>query len=380
MYDFKSLFRDGKLMDLNAWFHNLPLVLSQKERIRPEFREYTANTLYDVAVHKRFFNEQDRVYANEPRHVREAAQSALIRAEGPRFFKFLDATLDTLAQVVAGYDKEEHERHGFYFRRQAWEFILGSEFLKRTNLKPRGYAGDSEMMHMLYENQHVGNYVFNKLLHKHPVQSAAAQAVRNRRLLIPKVLRQALAQFPNLGPQGFRFISVACGPAAEMQDLFLVAEDFEKFHCTLLDQDTQALDEARCGLARIEQARNIRVGARFINESVRTMLKTADLSAQWGHFHFLYCMGLFDYLLPPVARAVLKKLYHLLEPGGTMVVGNYHVNNPTRIYMEYWMDWVLYYRTEEDFLEMSQDLAGAEKSVVFEETGSQMFLVVRKPG
>ena len=60
-------------------------------------------------------------------------------------------------------------------------------------------------------------------------------------------------------------------------------------------------------------------------------------------------------------------------------MGNFHVANPTRTYMEYWMDWVLLYRSEAEMLELASELPGAHASVVFEDTGSQMFLCVRRP-
>jgi hypothetical protein len=46
--------------------------------------------------------------------------------------------------------------------------------------------------------------------------------------------------------------------------------------------------------------------------------------------------------------------------------------------MDYWMDWTLLYRSEEELLLLTEDLPGAEPEVSFEETGSQMFLCVRK--
>ena len=379
VYDLHALLFEGKLVNLKGFFQNLPLVLSQKERIKPAFRDYTSDLLYDLSVYKKFFNEQDRVLANEPAKVAEAAQQTLLRTEGRRFLGYFDAQLGALGELVQGFEKEEHERHGFYFRRKVWEHILASEFLKRTNLKPRGYAGDAEMMVMLYENQYVGNYVFNQLLHKHPVETPAAQAVRNRRRRIPQVLRSVLARFPELPAHGFKFMSVASGPAWELQDLFLAAEDFERFHCTLLDQDPEALASARQGIARIEAARDIRIQAEYLNESVRTMLRTRDMAGRFGQFHFIYSMGLFDYLTPPVARAVLAKLHQLLLPGGTLLVGNYWMGQPTRYYMEYWMDWVLYYRTEQDFLELTEGLAAQERAVSFDESRCQMFLQLTKP-
>jgi extracellular factor (EF) 3-hydroxypalmitic acid methyl ester biosynthesis protein len=90
-------------------------------------------------------------------------------------------------------------------------------------------------------------------------------------------------------------------------------------------------------------------------------------------------MGMFDYLTPPVAKALLQKLYDLLQPRGAIVVGNYHASNPSRYYMAYWLDWVLYYRTEAEMLELTAPLAGAKSSILFDESGSQMFLKVERP-
>ena len=46
--------------------------------------------------------------------------------------------------------------------------------------------------------------------------------------------------------------------------------------------------------------------------------------------------------------------------------------------MEYWHDWKIIYRTEEDFLQIAEDLAGAEVSVRYDQTRIQMLLHVRK--
>ncbi|MDQ3262388.1 MAG: class I SAM-dependent methyltransferase [Myxococcota bacterium] len=380
VYDCRALLFDKKYVDLKAFFHNLPLVLSQKERIHPEFRDYTAAALYDLAVYKRFFNEQDRIYANEPQHVADAAQEALIRSEGKRFFEFFNRQLDDLSLAVAGFDKEEHERHGYYFRRQAWEFILGSELLKRTNLKPRGYAGDAEIMQMLYENRYVGNYVFNKLMHKHPADTAASQAVRNRRQLVPKVLRRVAQESPVQGKGAFRVLSLACGPAWELRDVFQSPEEFERYYFAVLDQDPHALECARNTVQHIESTRGNKIQIDYFSDSVRTMLRTRKIADRFGRYHFIYSMGLFDYLTPPVARATLSKMFDLLLPGGTMLVGNFHAPSPDRIYMEYWADWVLYYRSEEEMLELVEKLPGAKPRVFFEETGVQMFLELQKQG
>ena len=79
-----------------------------------------------------------------------------------------------------------------------------------------------------------------------------------------------------------------------------------------------------------------------------------------------------------MAKAVLTKLYQILKPGGEIIIGNFHVSNPSRIFMEYWLDWVLYYRTESEFLELVNPEWNTESAVTFENTRAQMFLHIKK--
>lgn len=129
----------------------------------------------------------------------------------------------------------------------------------------------------------------------------------------------------------------------------------------------------------IEKGFNQTINAIYLQDSVRTMLRTPEVHKKWGQFHFIYSMGLFDYLTEPVAKAVIEKIYSLLEPGGKMLIGNYHVRNKSRWFMEYWLDWVLYYRTEEEMTDLLRDTDAASVSVIFEESGCQMFLSAQKP-
>jgi extracellular factor (EF) 3-hydroxypalmitic acid methyl ester biosynthesis protein len=380
VYDFERLFRTGTVTNLRAFFANVPLVLDQKQGIKREFKDFVADAVYDLSVQKRFFDEQDRILAEEPPHVAQAARDAILASEGPRFDAFFDDHLAKLEAIVRALGPEEYERHGFYFRRMVWPFILGSAIMKRTNLKPRGYAGDAEIMRMIYEHRYEGRYLFNQLMHKHPVEHTGAQAVRNRRRMVPRVMREVLERFPRVGPHGFRMLSVACGPAWELQDLFGTADDFARFHCTLLDQDGEALALAAEGIRRIEAARGIGVDVEYVAESVRTMLRVRDLGGRYGRFHFVYSMGLFDYLSTPVARAVLGRLWELVLPGGAMLVGNYHTGCRSRTYMDYWCDWSLGYRTEEAFRGLADGLPDAGVSLSWEETKSQMFLRLEKSG
>ncbi len=300
VYDLNSLFFEDKLEKLQAEFFHLPLILSHKDKIKPKFKEYTAKLTYDLNVYKNLFDTLDARYAGEPEAIKKHVQTALIETEGQKFMRFLDNKLEEFENVIIDFSKKEHERHGYYFRKQLWGFLMCSPFMTRTNLKPRGYSGDSVMMKMIYDNKFEGSSTFGKLMHKHPIEHPAAQAVRNRRELIAKILGKLKTQKLNSRGQKIKILSVACGPAFELQDVITTIEDCARFHFTLLDQDENALDEARSQIAKIEKKLGAKVTVDYLNESVRTLLKTAELSKRWGSFDYIYSMGLFDYLTPAV--------------------------------------------------------------------------------
>jgi extracellular factor (EF) 3-hydroxypalmitic acid methyl ester biosynthesis protein len=376
LVDCRVLVRDGRVADLRAWFDNVPVVLAQKERIRPEFREHVSAVAYDLSVWRRFFDEQDRVLAGEPHDVEQVARDALLRTEGRRFMAYLDVKVSELGRIVESYTKEEHERHGFYLRRHLWPYLLASEFMKRTNLKPAGYAGDAELMVMIYEDRYLGASTFNQLMHKHGLETRAAQAVRNRRSMVPRVIREAFTRHGRSGP--YRFLSLACGPACELDDVFLEGSDLRRFDVSLLDQDPHALELARGMVRRVEARLGGKLAVRYHEDSVRTMLRSRDLRQRFGEHDLVYSMGLFDYLTAPVARAVLHKTYELLAPGGVLLVGNFHQRSPTRLHMDYLGDWPLVYRTEDSFLALTDGL-DAIRGLSFDETGAQMFLRLERP-
>jgi extracellular factor (EF) 3-hydroxypalmitic acid methyl ester biosynthesis protein len=378
IHNFEKLFFHAKIDTLESAALNLSLIFGYKNSIDPAFRAYVSDLTYDLNVYLNVFDQMDAEYANEPAEVREVVQRGIIAGVGQDLLAYMERQKELLERVVDGFTEGEHEHHGFYFRRQLWNILLRAPLTARTNLKPRGYNGDSEMMRMIYLDDYQGDSTFGKILHKFWVDLPAAQAVRNRRLEIAGVLHRFIGECSLPGSERLRVLSVACGPAFEVGDILKAPEDCARIHFSLFDQDEQALLEASGLIAEIEKSLRAEVSVDFIRESVRTMLVTRALQQRWGQFHFIYSMGLFDYLTAPVAAAVIRKLFQLLTPGGQMVVGNFYVVNPSRYYMEYWGDWKIIYRTEEDLARLVENVPGAEVSVTFDETRIQMLLHVRK--
>jgi extracellular factor (EF) 3-hydroxypalmitic acid methyl ester biosynthesis protein len=370
-----TLIKKGVVSELVQHLRQLPLVFNRKLGVCQEFKDYTAATVFDLQVYRSLLDEIDRSLSDELPSAAESVRAAAVQSVWQNFQDLFDGRLAELQKLVTGFTREDHERHGFYFRKHVWDLILCSEFMTRTNLKPRGYAGDSEMMRMIYEDEFRGPTIFSRLMHRHPIGCDAAQAVRNRGLMIGEMIQAARRKRPD---RKLRVMSIACGPARELRHALATKEDIEGIEVALLDQDDEALAEARAELIAADQRTGAQPTVRYIRESVRTMLRSAYLPEMWGDFDFLYSMGLFDYLTPPVAKAVLARLYQLMAPGGELVIGNFHRGNPSRVYMEYWMDWGLYYRSEEEFKALAAELPGAAMDVFFEPKRAQMFMRLTK--
>ncbi len=380
--DFEKLLFRSRVSILESAALNLPLILSYKNSIDTDFSLFVSDLTYDLSAFRATLDEIDENIADEPEPVRSAIRSGIIESVGGDLMEVLEKKHKTLIRITENWTEKQHEHHGYFFRRQLWSIILSSPIMTRTNTKPRGYIGDSEMMHMIYLNDYQGASTFGQILHKYSVDQPAAQAVRNRRKDLSEILRRFMdgwePQESQGGKDAMRVLSVACGPAMELSDIIKTREDCFRLHFSLLDQDPHALEEAASVVESIEKKLDRPISVDFLKESVRTMLVTRELQDRWGRFDFIYSMGLFDYLTPPVAKAVIKKLYNLLLPGGEMIIGNFSVDNPTKTYMAYWMDWSIIYRSREEMYALGDDLPGAHTEVGVDATGIQLFLRINK--
>lgn len=375
IYDFSGLLPRRAISDLQQRVNNLPMAWNRRHAISNEFRSFVADLLFDLQVYRSVFEELDQRLQSESPQTRTELQALAREQEYPRFRTWFDERVLELERLTSALTRPQQEQHGFYFRKQMRDFILSSEMLARTNAKPRGYAGDSEVMRLIYENAFRGPTVFAQFMHKYPLELAAAQAVRNRRRLVAEWVRERIARHSPEKP--LRVLSVACGPAEELQEILTAPGDAARVQFTLLDQDPEALTEAKVVIDRLERTLGTRLQTNLLCTSVRTMQQGGS-PIEEQPFDFVYSMGLFDYLTDTTATAVLGWLYQRLTPGGELTVGNFHSRNPSRVFMEYWADWILWYRTEGELLRLADALPNAQSRISFEDSSCQIFLHVTK--
>src|SRR5215469_7651564 len=238
--------------------------------------------------------------------------------------------------------------------------------------KPLGYAGDFEMMNMIYRDESLGDTLFGRALSRVLLDSDAGQAVRNRVHYLAGKISAAVARSGPRRPA--RILSVAAGPAMELQQILRTDPALVRAgraEIALLDQDAGALRHAREQIGAVATQAGVEVTLQCLNTSIRT----AIVKGLTGSYDLIYSAGLFDYLKDRTARAAVARLVESLAPGGHAVIGNFSTANPTRPFMELFLDWPLHHRSASDLHRLFGDI-GTGITIEQEATGINLFAVI----
>ena len=270
---------------------------------------------------------------------------------------------------------EEIQKQSINFLRQKLNHLIyQAPFAERVFTKPLGYAGDYEMMNLIYKQENIGKSLFARCLHRYYIDEPAAQAVRNRAYYLIGVIKNELANVEQDRP--YRILSVACGPAMEWQKLLADMPTVNtEVVVDLLDQDEQALLSTQNRLRHLKIKHRATVEFQFIHKAIKNIIARGT---DYRQYDLIYSAGLFDYLSDPVAFMAANQLYKSLRPAGKLIIGNFNVSNPNRVGMEYALDWELIHRSEQDLLNLFSDIGGNLK-VEKESLDINLFCVITKP-
>jgi len=97
-------------------------------------------------------------------------------------------------------------RHVQAFRALVGNYLWQAPFFRRSYEKPRGYAGDFELMEMLYDARVEGETPFARLLQEHFMRGEGPRSVRSRRDYLRNLLMTWVAE-----GRARRVLSVAAG-------------------------------------------------------------------------------------------------------------------------------------------------------------------------
>jgi extracellular factor (EF) 3-hydroxypalmitic acid methyl ester biosynthesis protein len=217
----------------------------------------------------------------------------------------------------------------------------------RARTKPRGYAGDFEMLAQICAQQVCGHplgVAFDRFFQS----QAAPHAVRCRTDLIAR----AVADFVRRRSAcPVRVVSVGSGPAIDIERACqaLTPAQRQGLQITLLDLDPAALDYARSLLAPLVPPARLRL----VRENLFRLAQPGRGSDLLAGVDVLTCTGLFDYLDDATAAALLSRFWQSLRPAGQAWVFNFAPQNPSRAYMEWIGNWYLMYRTAEQMRDIA---------------------------
>ncbi|MCA1662943.1 MAG: methyltransferase domain-containing protein [Myxococcales bacterium] len=253
------------------------------------------------------------------------------------------AACERLVDVTAALDAKDMQRCYDFFRRQLAHLLYQSPLFERSYHKPLGYAGDFEMMALIYRNEELGGTLFAKCLSRYYMNHPNARAVRNRAVYLHRRLERTICA--RAGGK-LRILSVAAGPAREIQMLLEDESlDLSNVEVDLLDQDVTALQSAQQSLQRaVARRQSAAPTLRFVHKAMANVVK----GGLDGRYDVIYSAGLFDYFSDALARRAALRLHRLLEDGGELIVGNFCAVPENRAFMELALDWELIYRSADE--------------------------------
>ncbi len=225
-----------------------------------------------------------------------------------------------------------------YQTHQLHQMMQRDPFIRRCLEKPRGYAGDAELIDYMYmrrppvETDALGGTMFS-----YTTAFPLSDAVCERKDYAALRLQQATARRQ-------RVLVLACGHLREADGLS--ADDLALI--TAVDQDPQSIAELRASHGPAVEV----VEANALN-----FLRGAARSGQ--QWDLIYTLGLTDYFDNRTMALFHKLLRPCVAPGGSILLANFIHDHLGTGWLEAVMDWHLVYRDE-------QELAGYARAIDME--------------
>jgi SAM-dependent methyltransferase len=254
------------------------------------------------------------------------------------------------------------------FRALLAPVLAQSWIMQRSITKPRGYPGDHALLDAFYTRRTASGPV-GRLLDELVLDCAAGRAVVDRKRYVAAWLGARLALHPEA-----KVADIACGPCRLERDL-LAARIGTRARFVAMDGDDEALAYARRVL---EGAPAVRLW----HENAIRIARDPQVPAMLAGADWVVSLGLLDYLPDRLAARLLLALRRALRPGGEMLVGNFAADNPSRTFMEWFGDWPLIHRSEDEFLALFEEagFAAPELGVEREAPGGAILLVTARAG
>jgi extracellular factor (EF) 3-hydroxypalmitic acid methyl ester biosynthesis protein len=349
-------------------------------KVLPEFKVVVADMqifLYDLRLWLEQVELEIRILPADRQLERELE---IVRQIGPMIVPAIHHLFERFEEISNRVDEDQAAAHQAFGKRLVQPLLLCSPFVNRTFNKPLGYAGDYEMVNMMFRDPFQGDSLFAKMVNVYALQLPPIVAHRNRvSYLLQKIEKESLRVM--VRGRDARVFSMGCGPAQEVQRF--LAEDELANHTgfTLVDFNEETLSHTSCILNNLKSRHARRTMIRSIRKPVQQLLKSAGRAeyARADQYDLIYCAGLFDYLSDQVCRQLMEIFYAMLLPGGLLITTNVD-DHPAQNQMECFLEWHLVHRNEEKMQTLvPRKAASQDVSIKRDATGVNVFIEVRKP-
>ena len=249
------------------------------------------------------------------------------------------------------------------------ELIHEDPFTSRSFRKPRGYAGDAQLIDYIYTRSPrlmvdqpvtpLGEMIFG-----FTTEAPASAGVRTRRDLMASFIDETCATTDQA-----HILSVACGHLGEAK-LSRAVVDGCLGQFVALDQDELSIGVVRETLSGL--------GIVPVCGSIKAVFR-GELANE--KFDLIYSTGLYDYLDQRIAMRLTSRLFDMLNPGGRLVIANFLPDIWCAGFMETYMGWSLIYRNSEQMIGLTNTISGedlATRRTFYEKNANIVFLDVRR--
>lgn len=297
----------------------------------------------------------------------KAILASLLELGEERATQLVMTELAEITRQRASLSPDEDEVARDAFRCDFLEKLHESRFCRYAYEQPRGYPGDFVTQEMIWlsrtngqKHRYEGETPFGAMLNSITMNMHAAAANEERVLFLRRLTQESGAG---------RIASIGCGSCIELWETEAFTERSD-LQFVLVDQDAGALDAARRAVS-IPESR-----VRYVHDNVLRFILRSERTLR--QFDLVYLFGLLDYFDASSARRIVKCLWPSVAAGGQLVVTNAHPANPSRLWMEYAIDWFLDYKTPEELLSLASQLSNCESKVTSDSVGVYQYLRMRR--
>jgi extracellular factor (EF) 3-hydroxypalmitic acid methyl ester biosynthesis protein len=367
--------------DLGAQFDHFLADWERLYRVLPEYKVVVAD-LQTFLTEARLWLEQVEL------GVRATPTGDRIKLErdlAQRLTRHVVAPITSLFErfeaVAQRVEDDLQPAHRAFAKRQVHPLLLCSPFVYRTFYKPLGYAGDYEVVNMMFRDPYEGGSLFAKMVNVYALQLPPIIAHQNRITFLTERLADETLRVARSNPV-MRVFNLGCGPAQEIQRFLADSSLCDMASFTLCDFNEETLAYASKLLHDLKRQHGRKTQLNLVKKSVQQLLKQADRTIQYApeeQFDFIYCAGLFDYLQDKVCRKLMSVFYEMLAPGGLLLATNVDLH-PSRGEMECFLEWHLIHRNTQQMAALAPPEVSPEDMVIKRDaTGVNLFLEIRRP-